>query len=54
MFSITEFWLGKLGSPLESILCLPPGVGGGWPQVSQGGTQQPLLEDKGRNQANIQ
>lgn len=22
MFSITEFWLGNPGSPLESILCL--------------------------------
>lgn len=24
MFSITEFWLGKLGTPIESLLCLPP------------------------------
>lgn len=53
MFSITGFSLGKLGSPLESIPC-PSQAGSGWPQVSQGHAQQPSLEDKRRNHANIQ
>lgn len=45
----------KAGNPHREHSVSPHSrVESGWPQVSHGGTQQLLLEDKRRNQANIQ